>query len=68
MGNANWTFIIIKIMISVLFSMIIKMKDENDTVNIVFFIFSKWSLGNKFHQRGMTWENIESDDIKGCFA
>lgn len=73
MGNANWTFIIIKIMISVLFSMIIKMKDENDTVNIVFFICSKWSLGNKFHLclsawDTVTWENVETDDIKGYFA
>lgn len=30
MGNANWTFIIVKIMISVLLVVIIKTKDEND--------------------------------------
>jgi uncharacterized integral membrane protein len=30
MGNANWTFIIVKIMISVLLVVIMKMKDEND--------------------------------------
>lgn len=30
MGNANWMFIIVKIMISVLSVLIIKMKDEND--------------------------------------
>lgn len=30
MGNANWTFIIIKIMISVVFAVIIKIEDEND--------------------------------------
>jgi hypothetical protein len=30
MGNANWTFIIVKIMISVHLAVIIKMKDEND--------------------------------------
>lgn len=30
MGNANWTSIVVKIMISVLLVVIIKMKDEND--------------------------------------
>lgn len=30
MGNANWTFIVVKMMISVLLLVIIKMKDEND--------------------------------------
>lgn len=30
MGNANWMFIIVKIMISVLLVVIMKMKYEND--------------------------------------
>lgn len=40
MGNANWTFIIIKIMISVLFTGIIKMKDENDVERTFYSLFA----------------------------
>lgn len=50
MGNANWTFIIVKIMISVLLVVIIKMKDENDMGwKSDFFSFSTgWRLGKAF--------------------
>lgn len=52
MGNANWTFIIVKIMISVLLVLIIKMKDENDMgwkSDFFFFSFSTgWRLGKAF--------------------
>lgn len=50
MGNTNWTFIIVKIMISVLLVVIIKMKDENDMGwKSDFFSFcTSWRLGKAF--------------------
>lgn len=70
MGNANWTFIIIKIMISVAFVMIIKMKDENDTQQTLYSLFAvngDWEMnsilvyrdreiGGKWHV--MTYEGL----------
>lgn len=50
MGNANWMFIIVKIMISVLLVVIMKMKYENDVGwKSDFFSFSTgWRLGKAF--------------------
>lgn len=50
MGNANWTFIIVKIMISVLLVVIIKMKDENDMgwKSDSFSFSTGWRLGKAF--------------------
>lgn len=49
MGNANWTFIIIKIMISVVFAVIIKMKDENDAERTLYSLFAvngEWKINS----------------------
>lgn len=49
MRNANWTFIIIKIMISVVFAMIIKMKDENDVERTLYSLFAvngEWKINS----------------------
>lgn len=50
MGNTNWTFIIVKIMISVLLVVIIKMKDENDMgwKSDLFSFCTSWRLGKAF--------------------
>lgn len=51
MGNANWTFIIIKIMISVVFAVIIKMKDENDAERTLYSLFAMngvWKINSVF--------------------
>lgn len=49
MGNANWTFIIIKIMISVVSTVIIKMKDENNAKRTLYSLFAvnrEWKINS----------------------
>lgn len=49
MGNVNCMFIIIKIMISVVFAVIIKMKDENDAERTLYSLFAvngKWKINS----------------------